>query len=942
MAMRLPRSQRWAAAAVAVLAVLVVLDLATGPQVLVIALYGIAPLLASFGTGWRTTGAVAVAALVVAAISRALTDQMDSTNGFVFLFTVAVLGVLACGGAAARARREATAARAGLLSEVGELLASAESPTAKLVAVAAAAVPAVADRCAIDLAGPTGEPERAAAIPGTPPPAVEQALTRVTRGAPPEASRAEIVVPLAARDVRLGALELGMNGSGRRFGADDRALAEELARRCAVALDSAQLLAEARAAEAELHDAYALLDAIFDRAPVGLAVHDLDLRYVRINDHMAEINGLSAQDHIGRKVSEVVPEVQTIEADLRRVLDSGRPLTELEVAGATAAAPGVDREWVVSYWPVRRHGDRRVVGVGAVVFEVTERRAAERELREQTARYESLLLALSEVGEAMVVLDDGRVEYANAAFQTICGYTTAELQAMPSVFDIVVEEQREASRRRARLRLEGELGPGSQLTICHRDGHRIPMEVAGVPLEVGGRQQMVVVARDVTARARAEAERERLLQRAAFLAEASAAFDAELDEERTLDALARLSVRDLADTCVILLGGSVGAIRRVASVARDPADERNLRELVERYPFADRRSHPLLEVLATGRSRIYEHPEGARFDAQDARHRELVAQFASKCTLLVPVSARGRMLGVMALGFNTIVGEDHLSLFEDVARRAALAIDNARLYDERSHVAHTLQRSLLPPVLPQVPGMELAARYLAAGEGNEVGGDFYDCFPTRGGDWALVIGDVCGKGAEAAAVTALARYTVRASATLHSDRPQVVLQDLNDAIRREGVPASRFCTVLYIALSPRPDGVKACVATGGHPLPLLMHADGSIETAGRPGTLLGILPDPEIRTTEVDLAPGDTLVLYTDGVTEVSPLDDRFGPETLARFVAGCSGDAPPVLARRIEEQVLEVGGGLPRDDVAVVVLRVRPALDVPFVAEEPGVAASR
>ena len=210
----------------------------------------------------------------------------------------------------------------------------------------------------------------------------------------------------------------------------------------------------------------------------------------------------------------------------------------------------------------------------------------------------------------------------------------------------------------------------------------------------------------------------------------------------------------------------------------------------------------------------------------------------------MPLSARGRTLGVMALGFNSIVGEDHLSLFEDVARRGALAIDNARLYEERAQVARTLQRSLLPPVLPQVPGMELAARYLAAGEGNEVGGDFYDCFPTGDGDWALVIGDVCGKGAEAAAVTALARYTVRASATLHSDRPQVVLAGPQRRDPPRGRGDSRFCTVLYISLRPRPDGVKACVATGGHPLPLLMRADGRVETAGRPGTLLGILPGP--------------------------------------------------------------------------------------------------
>ena len=170
----------------------------------------------------------------------------------------------------------------------------------------------------------------------------------------------------------------------------------------------------------------------------------------------------------------------------------------------------------------------------------------------------------------------------------------------------------------------------------------------------------------------------------------------------------------------------------------------------------------------------------------DERHRELIGKFATQSTLLVPLTARGRSLGVMALGFNSLVGDDHLSLFEDVARRAALAIDNARLYEERAKVARTLQRSLLPPALPHVPGVQLAARYHAAGEGNEVGGDFYDCFPTGDGAWALVIGDVCGKGAEAAAVTALARYTVRASATLHSDRPQVVLEDLNDAIRREG------------------------------------------------------------------------------------------------------------------------------------------------------------
>jgi serine phosphatase RsbU (regulator of sigma subunit) len=311
-----------------------------------------------------------------------------------------------------------------------------------------------------------------------------------------------------------------------------------------------------------------------------------------------------------------------------------------------------------------------------------------------------------------------------------------------------------------------------------------------------------------------------------------------------------------------------------------------------------------------------------------------------KCSVLVPLRARGRTMGVMALGFAEVVGPDLQALFDDLAQRAALAIDNARLYEERASVARTLQRSLLPPVLPDVPGIDLAARYVAAGEGNEVGGDFYDCFRTGDGEWAVVIGDVCGKGAEAAAVTALARYTVRASATLHSDNPRVVLQDLNDAIRREAAH-NRFCTVLYVSLSLHGDRVTGCVAAGGHPLPLILRADGRVETIGLPGTLLGILPDPEIRPQELTLRPGDSLILYTDGVIEASPVDNRFGPEQLARVVSECHGRAPVATARHIEDAVLEVQGGKVRDDVAVVVLRVSPQLAAPFVADEPGVAAS-
>ena len=197
-----------------------------------------------------------------------------------------------------------------------------------------------------------------------------------------------------------------------------------------------------------------LLDVIFSRAPVGLAFHDLDGRFVRINDRLAEINGLSPADHIGRTLAEILPGVPGGDAEVRRVAETGRPATELELRGETPARPGVVREWVASYWPVRASDGGELIGVGTVVFEVTDRRAAKRALRTQTDRYETLLTALSEVGEGMVVIEDERCVYANAAFEQLGGYTFPELAAMESVFDLVEPDSRGEARRRARLRAE--------------------------------------------------------------------------------------------------------------------------------------------------------------------------------------------------------------------------------------------------------------------------------------------------------------------------------------------------------------------------------------------------------------------------------------------------------------------------------------------------------
>ncbi len=716
------------------------------------------------------------------------------------------------------------------------------------------------------------------------------------------------------------------------------------------------VLTQAQTAERELADAFGLLAVIFDHAPIGLAFVDRELRFKRINRRLAEINGVSEEGHAGRTIPEVLPGIpDDAIADIRGVGDTGEPVIEADVAGETPARPGARREWLTSYWPVRRGGVAEVIGIGIVVIEVTERRAAERALRNQTDRYETLLLALSEVGEGMVVLERGRCVYANHAFERLSGYVFPELAAMESIFDLVIAEQREAAMQRARSRVaEGSADPEYQLTMIARDERRVELELAGVPLKLGDRDQLVVVVRDVTARRAGERERERLLKaelaaraetewarrQAAFLADASEQLDQSLDETRTAQRVAELAVRDFADNSVVLIGASAATIGQVASAAREPERLAIWREVLERYPPQARQGHPLAEVLASGRSRVVRQSlELLERAGLPADHFALLRDMGIRASILVPLRARGRTLGVMGVGFEALLPgaeADLLALFEDLGRRAALAIDNARLYAERAAAARTLQRSLLPPELPQVPGLELAAEYLAAGEGDDVGGDFYDCFGTGDGQWALVIGDVCGKGAEAATVTALARYTLRAAA-LHSRRPADVLAELNEAILRQGLEY-RFCTALYVALTPREGGVEIAVASGGHPLPLLVRADGRVETVGRPGTLLGIVPEPRIETIEAELGPDDALVLYTDGVIEADPVDDALGPDRLAALIGPWAGRPAAGLAQRIADAALDVQGGSLRDDVAVVVARARPAA-TPFVPLGAGVA---
>ena len=260
------------------------------------------------------------------------------------------------------------------------------------------------------------------------------------------------------------------------------------------------------------------------------------------------------------------------------------------------------------------------------------------------------------------------------------------------------------------------------------------------------------------------------------------------------------------------------------------------------------------------------------------------------------------------------------AILAQLGQLAAVAIAKSEAYSRERHIAHVLQRSLLPPALPHVPGLTVAVRFIAAGEGIEVVGDFYDVFAPRPGRAAALIGDVCGKGPEAASVTALARHTLRAAAA-YEPRPSAVLQLLHHALRAAR-DDGRFCTVAYAELEPHTrGGARMTLACGGHPLPLVLRGNGRVEPVGRLGTLLGADVTPVLTDVDVELAAGDLVIFYTDGVTEIrAGRREIFGYRDLALVLAACAGLPAEEVAQRVQDAVLDAAEGRPRDDIAVLV----------------------
>jgi PAS domain S-box-containing protein len=589
----------------------------------------------------------------------------------------------------------------------------------------------------------------------------------------------------------IGALNLMYATSGRHYGPDDVLTAQALADRAAIAVRHALVHAEAE-------QRLALLDATYGSTQVGLAFIDTELRFQRINDVMAAINGRPVAEHLGRTVGEMLgPMADEVAGILRRVLDTGAPLRDVELSGRLSGDPDRVAHYLASYAPVKL-GDQ-VAGVTAAVIEVTSRVEAER-------------------------------------------------------------------------------------------------------------------------------ERERAHERTAFLLRLGEQLDRSLDYEQAIQILAGTVAGRVADACVIHELDGAGGLRRVAVAHADPAWARRASELLDAHPIEDERWIEA-QVAQTGSS-----VHIARFAerhlqvlaGEDPRFADGLRTLAVRSLIAVPLRARGRMLGtatLLATGESAPFGPDDVAFAEELARRAALAADNARLLSDHKRIAQTLQSRLLPREIPEPPGAEIAVRYRAAGEHNVVGGDFYDVFERAPGEWVAVVGDVAGKGAEAAALTAQIRHTLRAASRVHGS-PGGLLHAVHDELRRE-LEAGLFCTMAAVVVRREGAALVGSVALGGHPAALAIRGGGTAEEVGRTGTLLGAIDPLDVYDTGLRLEAGDALLLYTDGVTEADPRNDDWGEEELRDFVAGLAGSSAAEVADRVVGRVIDVAGGLPRDDVALVVLRM-------------------
>jgi len=551
-----------------------------------------------------------------------------------------------------------------------------------------------------------------------------------------------------------------------------------------------------------------------------------------------------------------------------------------------------------------------------------------------------LTTALGALSEAVTVQNPrGNLIYANQAAAELLGYSSArELLATPAA-DIAKQYQ---SFRE----------DGSPLSLSDIPGRRVlegeepePLVVRVVDRRTGeqrwrrtqsssvrdraGQVRLVVnVLADISAVKRAE-----LVQR--LLADAGEVLSASLDLHDTLQRVADICVPELADWCAVSMPNEHHQLQAVAVAHSDPDKVALAQRLGERYPVDLDEPEGAARVFREAAPTVVNDvtDEMLVAAASDEEHLRVLRGLGMRAALAVPMTTQGRTVGVLTLisaESGRTFGEEDVSLASELAGRAATAVDNARLYTERSRIARTLQASLLPDELPPLPGWRTASLYRPAGDEERVGGDFYEGFPLGENGWMLVVGDVTGRGASAAALTALMRHTLRAIAKLTGSAPKA-LEELNRELLAR--PERSLCTAVCVVLRECDGSAQANVVCAGHPLPLLVR-DGAAEYIGEFGPMVGAFADESWKPVTVVLRPGDILFLYSDGVLDTTGREDRFGPDRLERALAGATNVDDAVS--RVERALSGFEVGAQADDTAALAVQW---LGVPEPAAHSGVA---
>lgn len=682
-----------------------------------------------------------------------------------------------------------------------------------------------------------------------------------------------------------------------------------------------------------------LTELILDRAHNAVISMDQRGLVTYWNPAAETVFGVSRERAVGRKVAELIIPERLREAHssgIRRLVAGGAgQLIDRRVEMPARRSDGSEFpvEMTISAW--RAGGEWSFT---AFVQDISERRAADKErerlvaelrlaLRGAERRLDAIVGSLS---EPVTIRDrTDRIVYANRAALSHLGFqSVAELEQTPPeriMADYIVlgEDGGEISMQQipsVRL-LQGETPEPLLIRTIHRDSgaERWNLLKAAPVLDESGRlEATIMLIEDVT-------EQQREQQRSAVLGEASLVLASSLDYEQTLQNVAQLAVPEIADWCGVDLLDAEGDRVPVAVAHVDPA-RLQLADELRRYPLTEADlEHGLGRVLRVGESVLYpEIPEDMLLQAAVSdEHLALLRAVEMRSAAIVPIRLGKRILGAMTLvgaESGRVLDRADLELAEQIASRAAVAIENSRLYSERSTIARTLQKSLLPERLPEIAGYELAGAYLPAFEGTEVGGDFYDAWGVGDG-WMMTIGDVTGKGFEAAALTSLVRHNLRAMSEFVSS-PAELLARLDLVLKKQR--GGSTCTAILLRLDE--DG--ATLAMGGHPLPIRITSAGA-EQVGEFGPMLGAFEGVAWRDTMVPLPPGSILVMYTDGVTDAVGTDgERYGQFRLRDTLDACRDFTASKVVRRLNDALANFQVGGHADDTAILAIRHMPEAD--------------